>query len=355
MPKIEEVVALLRNYFPEELQEDWDNSGPFKIFPEEEVELVVVSLDPVEGVFHYAKKIGSKLVVTHHPFTLKPLKNLNLDPGKNKIIELIFLHRISLYSLHTNFDWAFGGMNDIFCRKIGLSSLKPIESLWMDGFKLVTFFPKDFDVKVLLKEMDRKGLGGRIGNYTMCSFRGSGIGSFFPMDSSSPAVGEKGRLNEVDEIRFEMRVLSSHLDDAYHLIKTLHPYEEPPIEFFPIKFNGVGGKGRVGEFQEAITFKELLERISDILGEKRVSTIGRIPEKVKRVGVCLGRGISLYKSAVSKDIDIFITGDLTYHDRELVSIYGVPILDVGHEAEMVGLSGLKEVLEKIVEVHIYGI
>ncbi len=206
MPKIGEVVDQLEDNFPLELQEDWDNSGPFKVFREEDLKGTVLSLDPTLGAFNLALEVGANLVITHHPFTLKPFRNLELGGSKGRIIELIFSKRISLYSLHTNLDWAWGGVNDELCRILGAEVLEPLEEIWLDGYKATVFIPEGFKVEILLEAMNREGLGGFIGEYSMCSFFSQGTGTFFPSQKANPSLGEKGKLNRVSELRLEMRV-----------------------------------------------------------------------------------------------------------------------------------------------------
>ena len=351
MPKVGEVVDQLEENFPLELQEEWDNSGSFKVFREEELKGIVLSLDPTLEAFNLALEVGANLVITHHPFTLKPFKNLELGGSKEKIVDLIFSKRISLYSLHTNLDWAWGGVNDEFCKMLGAEVLEPLEEIWLDGYKVVVFLPEDFKVKTLLEAMDRENLGGVIGDYSMCSFFSQGTGTFLPSQKANPFVGEKGKLNLISELRLEMRVEKGRLHRLFHLIKKIHPYEEPAVEVFPVKIPAPGGRGRVATFSEDISSEELLEKLSSV--SNNIFHIGKLPERIKKIGVCLGKGISLYSRALEKGVDIFITGDTGYHDRMRILEEGTPVIDVGHEAERIGLQSVKRVVESLGEVFIY--
>ncbi len=351
MPKIGDVVDQLEESFPLVLQEDWDNSGPFKVFREEDLRGVVLSLDPTLGAFNLALEVGANLVITHHPFTLESFKNLELGGDKDRIVEIILSEKISLYSLHTNLDWAWGGVNDEFCSMLGAEVLEPLEEIWLDGYKMVVFLPEDFKVETLLEAVEREKAGGVIGEYSMCSFFSEGTGTFLPSQRANPSVGEREKLNRVSELRLEMRVERSKLHRLFHLIKKLHPYEEPAVEVFPVKIPAPGGRGRVAAFNRAIPSGELLERLSGI--SNSIFHIGKLPEEVERIGVCLGKGISLYGRALEKDVDLFVTGDTGYHDRMRILELGVPVIDVGHEAEKVGLNPVKRVVEGFGEVFTY--
>ncbi len=104
-------------------------------------------------------------------------------------------------------------------------------------------------------------------------------------------------------------------------------------------------------FKEPIPSEELLERLSIV--SNSIFHVGELPERIRKIGVCMGKGISLYNRALEKGVDIFITGDTGYHDRMEILEMGVPVVDVGHEAEKVGLYPVKRVVESFGEVFIY--
>jgi dinuclear metal center YbgI/SA1388 family protein len=51
-----------------------------------------------------AKETGCNLMITHHPLIFKPIKNIISDESRSNILLELISSRISLYSLHTNFD-----------------------------------------------------------------------------------------------------------------------------------------------------------------------------------------------------------------------------------------------------------
>ena len=46
--------------------------------------------------------------------------------------------------------------------------------------------------------------GGKLGNYSQCSFSYQGTGRFIPNENAHPAYGSSGIVNEVPEERIEM-------------------------------------------------------------------------------------------------------------------------------------------------------
>jgi hypothetical protein len=76
--------------------------------------------------------------------------------------------------------------------------------------------------------------GGRIGNYTHCSFSVKGTGRFKPEDGAHPAIGQVGRLEMVAEERIEITCQEGKLKNVVAAIRRVHPYEEPTIDVYPM-------------------------------------------------------------------------------------------------------------------------
>lgn len=70
---------------------------------------------------------------------------------------------------------------------------------------------------------------GRIGNYDSCSFSSRGIGRFRPLKGANPAIGNEGKLEEVEEERIEVVVEERKIQAVLQAIIQTHPYEEPAI------------------------------------------------------------------------------------------------------------------------------
>ncbi|TKA32109.1 hypothetical protein B0A50_01356 [Salinomyces thailandicus] len=74
------------------------------------------------------------------------------------------------------------------------------------------------------------------GGYTECCFTTPGVGQFKPGDSANPAVGEKGKLEEVGEARCEVLCLGETVArQAVDALKQAHPYEEPAYEVYKLE------------------------------------------------------------------------------------------------------------------------
>jgi hypothetical protein len=76
--------------------------------------------------------------------------------------------------------------------------------------------------------------GGRIGDYTRCSWYTAGTGTFVGGEGSEPAVGESGLEEHVPELRVETVVPEARIRDVIVALKLAHPYEEPAFDVYPL-------------------------------------------------------------------------------------------------------------------------
>ena len=83
----------------------------------------------------------------------------------------------------------------------------------------------------------RQALGkagaGKQGKYKFCSGSYKATGRFIPQTGAHPAIGQQGKLEEVEE---EIITTICHKDlvkKVVAAIKKAHPYEEPPIDIIP--------------------------------------------------------------------------------------------------------------------------
>ncbi len=98
--------------------------------------------------------------------------------------------------------------------------------------KLVTYVPEDH-ADVVRKAIGEAG-GGILGNYDNCTFSIKGIGRFRGLKGSNPVIGKVGVLESVVEERIEVTIEKEKLDNIVKAIKSVHPYEEIPIDVYKL-------------------------------------------------------------------------------------------------------------------------
>ena len=95
-------------------------------------------------------------------------------------------------------------------------------------------------VTIPLKNIDevRKAIcdvgAGIIGNYTHCSTSTRCIGTFKPSDEANPYIGEKNKLEFVEEEKLEVICDVKKVKKVIQELRKTHPYEEPAIDIIPL-------------------------------------------------------------------------------------------------------------------------
>ena len=102
----------------------------------------------------------------------------------------------------------------------------------MSRVKLVWFVPKD--ALDTTRDAVFEAGGGRIGDYTRCSWYAAGTGTFLGAEGTSPTLGESGREERVAELRVETVVPEGRIRDAIVALRLAHPYEEPAYDIYPL-------------------------------------------------------------------------------------------------------------------------
>jgi len=326
--KVKEVIEALETIAPTYLQESYDNSGLLIGQSENKVTKILISLDLTEEVLQEAIKNKSNLIISHHPLIFNGLKRITGRNSVERIVATAIKQDINIYAIHTNLDNVEKGINSIICDKIGLKNRKILAPKKEILRKLITFCPADHAEKVRMAIFDAGA--GHIGDYDNCSFNAPGIGSFRGSEESNPFVGEKGKLHYEEEIRIES-VYPVYLEESIlNALFEAHPYEEVAydIYFLGNKYDRVGA-GMIGELESEIDEMEFLKNLKLTFGAGCIRHSRLLGNKIKKVAVCGGSGSFLIKNAIRTHADIYITGDVKYHDF-FEAEDKIVIADIGH-------------------------
>lgn len=74
------------------------------------------------------------------------------------------------------------------------------------------------------------------------------------------------------------------------------------------------GAGFIGNLAKTLSERELLEMVKKIGGNGFIRHSGFADRKIKRIALCGGSGNFLIGDALHQEADVFITGELKYHD-----------------------------------------
>lgn len=218
-----EITKYLETLYPRHLAYEWDNIGLQVGSLNKPLKRLMVTLDVTKEVVKEAIENKIDLLVSHHPLIFQPLANIQFDTPRGFIIQKLIKHDIALYSMHTNYDRAEGGMNDNLAALLGLK-----------------------DVELL----DEEALIGRYGDI------------------------------------------------------------EPVM---------------LSEFIECVKSKLRLDFVRVITGGDRL---------VRRVGISGGSGQQHMYQAKKRGCDVYLTGDVSYHNALDALEMGFTIIDISHHAEV---------------------
>ena len=92
------------------------------------------------------------------------------------------------------------------------------------------------------------------------------------------------------------------------------------------------GLGRVGRLASPVTVGDLATQIKSRLGSRHVKVAGKVDLSVQKAAVCSGSGAGLLDAFLASDAQVYISGDLKYHNARVVEASGRALIDVGHFA-----------------------
>ena len=75
---------------------------------------------------------------------------------------------------------------------------------------------------------------GIIGEYTFCTSSTKSIGTFIPSENANPHIGERNKLEFVEEEKLEFVCDIEKVKNVIQALRKSHPYEEPAIDIIPL-------------------------------------------------------------------------------------------------------------------------
>lgn len=75
---------------------------------------------------------------------------------------------------------------------------------------------------------------GIIGNYSYCTITTKCIGTFKPSCNANPYIGERNKLEFVDEEKLEVVCDIELAKRVINKLRKIHPYEEPAVDIIPL-------------------------------------------------------------------------------------------------------------------------
>ena len=156
----------------------------------------------------------------------------------------------------------------------------------------------------------------------------------------------------MDALQSEIAVYSAHtnLDSAFDGVSFEMATNLDLKDLHVLVPNAEGsstGLGVVGYTQSPVPRIEFLRKVKETFGVKALRYSGESPHVVvRKVALCGGSGASFIDDAIKSGADVFLTGDVKYHD---FTSYGHEILiaDIGHfESELCSRKILSRIIRE---------
>ena len=329
---VQDILAVSAKQAPPELAAGWDRVGLLLGSPRQEVTRLVVALEATAAVLQGAVESGAQMVLTHHPVFLQPLQRLNPDNPLDRPIAMAIRHDLAVAAAHTNLDAAARGLNAYLAHRLELTRVEPLTVTGTDPLlKLSVFVPVGYEDRVR-QAVCRAG-GGIVGNYAYCSFQCRGQGTYLPLAGAHPWQGMQGVVHRSAEVRLEILIPAGLAKTAVANLKAVHPYEEVAYDLYPLANTGNPyGFGCFGEWPEPRPFAAVVAALKEMFRTPHIKSAGKPRPAIQRLAVCGGSGGDLIAQAWEKGAELYITGDVRYHQAVPWMLEDLTILDLGHYA-----------------------
>jgi len=109
--------------------------------------------------------------------------------------------------------------------------------------------------------------------------------------------------------------------------------------------------GSFGELSETISFDEMCRYLKSSFDVSSIEVVGKTSAIIKKVGICCGAGFSVeaIEQAFQKGCDVYISGDVKYHEAQYARERGICLIDAGHYGtEKFFVQNLTAKLEEVI-------
>jgi dinuclear metal center YbgI/SA1388 family protein len=127
MPTIAQVTDALEHMAPLRLAAEWDSVGLLVGSGRPQIARVMTCLSLTPDVAAEAVREQADMVVTHHPLPFRPVPRITADTATGRVLLELIQAGIAVWSSHTAWDSAAGGINDQLAALLGLDHVTPIE------------------------------------------------------------------------------------------------------------------------------------------------------------------------------------------------------------------------------------
>ena len=125
--KVKDITAVIEQFAPLSIQENWDNSGLCIGSPEAPVTSILLGLDCTPELVDEAIACGADMIVTHHPLIFSGLKKITPENIVGEAVIKAIKAGISIYAAHTNADKVIAGVSGAMAARLGLKNVQILD------------------------------------------------------------------------------------------------------------------------------------------------------------------------------------------------------------------------------------
>ncbi len=344
---VADVVAALDRLAPFRLAYEWDNVGLQLGNPSKPVSGIALGLEVNDAFLRFAERSRCELLVVHHPLLFGSIKRLTEDERVGRLAARMIRKEMALIVAHTNLDRVPWGTNGVVADLLDLRERQPLEPAVLEERVKFTVFVPHSHIEAVIEAIHRGG-GGWIGNYSHCTFRASGTGTYVPEAGANPYQGSVGKFEEAEEVRLEAVVPKVAVGRVVREVLAVHPYEEVAYDVYPLLEAGpTAGLGVVGALPKPLTLAQLAKKLAQACGAKAVSVGGARQSLLRRVAIVTGSAGPSFDRLTPERVDAVITGELSYHKAVEARERGLAVVCLGHAAsEKIVVSSVAKLLQK---------
>lgn len=293
------ILRLLNRYCSPHLADSWDNVG-LLIEPSPPIHIrdILVTNDLTGPVLSEAVRKRINLILSYHPPIFHPLKRVTQDSFRERLVIQCLESRIAVFSPHTGLDAKKGGIND-----------------W-----LISPFECDH-VRSIVKVTPKTGIVSLIRVPLNEAFRSfcEALDMVFPVSISS-ANGQTAELLCTPE-------------NSERIIQQLGAFNLPILDKEVIPEETIG-YGRLATLSSTLKLSTVLERYKKLFQIDRLTlALGdgkTFDHSVDKIAVCAGSGGSVLRQDLAHTADVFVTGELSHHERLDANSRGISVILSGH-------------------------
>lgn len=121
-----DILRILERWVPLHWAESWDHCGLLIGAPKAPISRILVALDATTEALSLAERLGSELILTHHPLLFHPMQTVLDQPPIGHLVTRCIQQKRAVLALHTNLDACLGGVNDALALQLHLIPQEPL-------------------------------------------------------------------------------------------------------------------------------------------------------------------------------------------------------------------------------------